>query len=124
MPIKPTKPCSTPGCTGRAATGRCDACRTRRARAQPSRPAPAARGYDRVWRIRRLTYLLRNPRCALCGRLAEIPDHWPRSRRELVAAGVEDPDADEHLRPLCDPCHRQETARNQPGGWNRTRGER
>jgi hypothetical protein len=50
-----------------------------------------------------------------------VPDHHPRSRRELIAAGVADPDADEYLRPLCAPCHNPETARNQPGGWNRRR---
>ena len=33
-----------------------------------------------------------------------------------------DPDAWHHLRPLCRKCHDDETAANQPGGWNAPRG--
>jgi hypothetical protein len=53
-----------------------------------------------------------------------VPDHHPVSRRQLVAIGVVDPDADEHLRPLCDACHGAETSRHQPGGWHRDGGKR
>lgn len=116
MPPRPRRPCTTPGCPGRADTGRCEQCRARCAQ-----DSAHERGYDHRWRIRALSYLIRHPRCTLCPRAAVIADHWPRSRRQLVAAGVDDPDADEHLRPLCDPCHRRETARHQPGGWYRDR---
>lgn len=121
MPARPPTPCTTPGCPRRSDRGgRCERCRAGRAADTDRRRGSAsARGYDRHWACRRRDYLLRNPACDLCGRLAETPDHWPRSRRQLILAGVADPDADEHLRPLCDNCHRRETARNQPGGWNR-----
>lgn len=82
-----------------------------------SRPSSAERGYDAKWRRRRRRYLRTHPDCCLCDEPATVPDHWPRSRRELVIAGVKDPDVDEFLRPLCIHCHNRETARNQPGGW-------
>ena len=82
-----------------------------------ARPTAAQRGYGARWRRRRRRYLAAHPICCLCPAPAEIPDHYPRSRRELVAAGVRDPDADEYLRPLCAPCHNRETAKHQPGGW-------
>jgi 5-methylcytosine-specific restriction protein A len=118
MPQKPLRPCDTPGCPGRAETGRCARCRDGRRNNPRLRALNAAeRGYDAAWRARRLDYLLTHPVCRLCGRLAQIPDHYPVSRRRLVALGVADPDADEHLRPLCRPCHACETGRRQPGGW-------
>lgn len=73
----------------------------------------------RWWRERRLIYLSDHPLCLLCAAPATVPDHYPLSRRALVAAGVADPDADERLRPLCKSCHDKSTARRQPGGWNR-----
>ncbi|MEU1128750.1 hypothetical protein ABZ383_02605 [Streptomyces sp. NPDC005900] len=46
-----------------------------------------------------------------------MADHFPLSRRELIARGEPNPDAAKHLRPLCVACHNCETARNQPGGF-------
>lgn len=118
MPAKPLRPCDTPGCPGRAATGRCTRCKSNRQTNPRLRTQTAAeRGYDWQWRPRRDEYLLRHPRCTLCGRIACVPDHYPISRKRLVSLGVPDPDADEHLRPLCKSCHNKETARRQPGGW-------
>ncbi|MEU8131949.1 hypothetical protein [Streptodolium elevatio] len=53
----------------------------------------------------------------LCAHPATVADHFPSSRRQLIAAGVADPDAPERLRALCSPCHNRETAKRQPGGW-------
>ncbi|AEN09220.1 HNH endonuclease [Streptomyces sp. SirexAA-E] len=73
--------------------------------------------YGPVWpRIRR-AYLYANPWCVLCGQAANVADHFPLSRRELIARGERNPDAAKHLRPLCAKCHNGETARNQPGGF-------
>ena len=118
MPARPLKPCTTPGCPGRCENGRCGRCSNarqgnRRLRAE----AAGQRGYGATWRHRRLDYLAGHPGCRLCPRMASIPDHYPYSRRELLALDVADPDADEHLRPLCDACHRRETGHRQPGGW-------
>ncbi|WP_433406947.1 hypothetical protein [Streptomyces sp. CA-146814] len=45
-------------------------------------------------------------------------DHWPLSKRELVARGLDEHDP-RRGRGLCHSCHSSETARHQPGGWNR-----
>ncbi len=118
MPERPLQPCATPGCPGRVITGRCSQClNTRQNNPRLRIENSAERGYDARWRRRRLDYLAAHPYCLLCGRLAEIGDHYPTSRRQLVAQGVADPDADERLRPLCRTCHDRETAQHQPGGW-------
>lgn len=82
-----------------------------------SRPTAAQRGYDARWQCRRKRYLASHPICALCPHPAKVADHYPRSRRQLIADGVRDPDADAYLRPLCTNCHNKETAKHQPGGW-------
>lgn len=58
--------------------------------------------------------------CVICHvERSTVADHWPTSRRHLVEQGVTDPDAPSRLRGLCASCHGTETAREQPGGWNR-----
>jgi 5-methylcytosine-specific restriction protein A len=95
-----------------------------RAAADARRPSAAERGYGAAWRRRRAEFLAANPICCLCGGPATVPDHWPRTRRELVAAGVVDPDADVYLRPLCERDHNRETARaprdRDAEGWGGT----
>lgn len=108
--------CATVGCPAvipRA--GRCPDCK---GNAERERGTAASRGYDSRWARRRLAYLKRHPICVRCGGIANVADHYPTSRRELLTLGVPDPDADHRLRPLCTPCHGTETARHQPGGWN------
>jgi 5-methylcytosine-specific restriction enzyme A len=120
MPNRARRPCTTPGCPGLANSGRCDECRTAQRKNYQQR-ARQHTYYGPAWPARRLDYLTRHPRCVICRRAASIPDHHPVSRRQLVAQGVADPDADEHLRPLCRPCHNTQTAIHQPGGWARDR---
>lgn len=118
MPTHPRKPCITPGCPGKTLSGRCARCKaTAQANPRLRQLTPAQAGYDADWRATRLDYLMRHPVCALCGRLANVADHYPVSRRHLIAQGVPDPDADERLRPLCKPCHDRQTGLRQPGGW-------
>ena len=96
-------------------SGRCDRC----ARAAEVRRGSATqRGYTgRGHRGFRLAVLDRDPVCVVCDiAVATVADHWPRSRRELEAAGA-DPNDPAHGRGLCTPCHGSETAKNQPGGW-------
>ena len=106
--------CTTPGCPTLTTGGQCPVCMARSERRRGTRQQ---RGYGARWVRARLPYLRRHPLCVLCGAVSEVPDHHPRSRRELVAANVADPDAWEHLRALCTPCHAAETAKHQPGGW-------
>lgn len=58
--------------------------------------------------------------CVVCKKaFSTVADHYPISRRDLVAMGIRNPDAPERLRALCASCHGSETAEHQPGGWNR-----
>jgi 5-methylcytosine-specific restriction protein A len=56
--------------------------------------------------------------CVDCGRPATTADHAPVSRRDLVAAGVTDPDADRFLQSRCTPCHSRRTATVDGGFGN------
>lgn len=116
------KVCPAPGCPNLVESGRCD--QHRRA-ADKARGTARDRGYNSPGHTRRFRpmVLARDPICVLCleeglaPRLATVADHWPLSRRELVARGM-DPDDPVHGRGLCDWHHGRETARNQPGGWH------
>lgn len=110
----PLRPCASPGCTNRVPNGRCDT-HNRYARRQRDTWTEV---YGAEWPRIRLDYLERNPRCALCPRMAQVPDHYPVGVRELRARGITNPHHDRYLRPLCWPCHSQHTGRTQPGGWN------
>lgn len=110
--------CSTPGCPTLidAGAGRCDACKRE---AEAKRGSAAARGYNADHRHRfRAGVLGKHPICQVCLKArSTVADHWPMSRRELVAAGL-DPSDPQHGRGLCKRCHARATATNQPGGWN------
>lgn len=107
--------CSRPGCPNLTPGG---PCATHRREADQARGSSSQRGYDSRWARRRADYLRDHPACRLCPARATVADHHPVSRRDLVAQGVTDPDADHRLRPLCASCHSRETATHQPGGWN------
>jgi len=117
------RPCATPGCPGLVPTGttRCQLCETAKQADYRSRRDPTTNAHYKSRghaRFRRLV-LARDPVCVLChDAIATDADHWPRSLRELLAAG-ENPNDPAHGRGLCHPCHAKETARLQPGGWNK-----
>lgn len=119
------KVCSTPGCPNLVDTGRCPTCTEQ---ADQQRGTATQRGYGHRHRTRfRPGVLRRDPLCVCtqqnhghgqpCGAIATVADHWPRSKRELQAAGLDDNDP-RHGRGLCANCHNHETATNQPGGWH------
>lgn len=120
MNSAPRRRCTTPGCPTITLGGRCDTCRRGKKRLTRTR-ARAVDNYGPRWPGFRLDYLIRHPRCVLCRRLSNVPDHWPVSRRDLVAAGERNPDQDCYVRALCTSCHNRQTAANQPGGWHRDR---
>ncbi|MFJ8603403.1 holin [Streptomyces shenzhenensis] len=118
--------CSVPGCPHLTPTGRCT---QHRQQAEQQRGSARQRGYGQQHEQRfRPGVLARDPSCQCtdtshghgspCGQPSHHADHWPRSRRELVALGL-DPNDPVNGRGLCGPCHSSETARHQPGGWNR-----
>lgn len=117
---RPKRPsvCSVAGCPTLTTGGRCD---EHKRKAEQQRGSAAERGYSgKAWRFARRTVLRQNPICTLCKReFATVADHWPVSRKDLLAQRVSDPDAPHRLRALCASCHGKETAREQPGGFNR-----
>lgn len=109
--------CSVPDCPELTTRGRCDGCQRE---AEQRRGTAADRGYNsKAYQAARRRVLLRDPVCVVCKvRFSTVSDHWPDSRRDLIAMGVPDPDSPDLMRGLCHPCHSSETAREQPGGWN------
>lgn len=107
--------CPKPGCPTLTPGGPCDAHK----RAPDTRPASHLRGYGSAHRNRfRPGVLQRHPTCVLCQRApATRADHWPLSRKELVAKGL-DPDDPKYGRGLCASCDGRQTQRRQPGGWH------
>lgn len=110
----------------RDAEGSCSPqCRTRRkAAGNRARGSAALQGYGKAHReLFRAPVLERDPVCVLCGTTPSThADHWPRSRKQLIAQGL-DPDNPQYGRGLCASCHSRETANapGQAGGWNRRR---
>ncbi len=110
-------------------------CATHSRDADRARGTATQRGYGHAHRTRfRPGVLAKHPTCQChdphrdpaldhppghCPRWSTVADHWPLGRDELVAAGM-DPDDPAHGRGLCASCDRPQTARRQPGGWNRT----
>lgn len=111
------KLCSVKGCPT-LFDGPKSRCPAHERTADRTRGTSRQRGYDREHENRfRRAVLQRDPICVVCGhRPSRDADHFPRSRRELVAAGL-DPNDPSYGRGLCGPCHSASTARRQPGGW-------
>lgn len=113
--MTPIRVCAEPGCPELTEKGsKCDDHRKiDRARQDARRPSAGDRGYGTAWRKVRRIFLNDNPICVLCGADSKVPDHYPKTRRELVAEGVSNPDDSKYLRPLCISCHNSETAKAQ-----------
>jgi 5-methylcytosine-specific restriction protein A len=76
-----------------------------------TRPSAARRGYDQAHRQFRTAVLTRDPVCVWpdCTSAATEADHYPLSRRELVARGM-NPNDPQHGRGLCKSHHSHDTA--------------
>lgn len=111
--------CTHPGCPVLTAQSRCD---DHQRSADLARGTAAQRGYGgKAYRFARRVVLRRDAVCVIChDQPSTVSDHYPVSRKDLVALGVSDPDAPGRMRGVCAPCHGRETADLQPGGWNRT----
>jgi 5-methylcytosine-specific restriction protein A len=95
-------------------------CPRHRAAADRGRGNARERGYNTAGHQHfRGAVLERDPICVLCDAVfATVADHHPHSRRELEAAGL-NPNDPQYGRGLCHDCHSIETAKHQPGGFNR-----
>jgi 5-methylcytosine-specific restriction protein A len=128
MPWAPVRRCTWPGCPeDRAFRGRC----AKHAQAaEDARGSSTQRGYDARHRRARKNVLRRDRFCQCategchpeiagtheCMRVATVADHFPLSRRELVAMGL-DPYDPTRMRGICHTCHSKETKKHQPGGY-------
>lgn len=110
--------CNIPGCPTlyEGTEGRCP---THRREADKARGSSRDRGYNTPGhQAFRTAVLTRDPICVLCGTaFSTVADHYPRSRKELLALGL-DPNNPDAGRGLCKPCHDTSTSANQPGGWH------
>lgn len=117
MPMS-LRPCSTPGCEAVTTGRRCPLHQQRARRDDRARTSPYQTAEHQAFRAAVLTA---DPVCVLChSQPSVMADHHPRSRKQLVAAGL-NPNDPQHGRGLCWPCHSRETAKRQPGGWNAER---
>ncbi len=108
------KVCSVPGCPRLTTASRCA---EHDHTADLARGGARQRGYGKAHERFRRTVLRRDPQCVLCHSAPSTEaDHWPWSRRELVARGL-NPNDPQYGRGLCSTCHKQQTAKHQPGGW-------
>ena len=127
------RPCSVPGCPQVARTGT-SRCTTHTQQAERDRGTAAQRGYGyRHTKYFRPAVLQRDPICTCppdhhahqgrpCTHWSTVADHHPKSRRDLVALGL-DPNDPKYGRGLCTPCHNHHTATTQQGGWNNSNTE-
>lgn len=87
-------------------------CATHYRQADRRRGTSTQRGYGKAHRtLFRPAVLERDPICVMpdCDAPATEADHYPLTRRELVAKGL-DPDDPKHGRGLCKRCHSRHTA--------------
>lgn len=114
-----TKVCSAPGCPTihKNPGAKCDEHKKEADRQHwANTTGYNTAGHRNVFRPAVLT---RDPICVIpgCNQPSEVADHYPRSRKELIELHL-NPDDPQYGRGLCTLHHNQETAINQPGGWN------
>jgi 5-methylcytosine-specific restriction protein A len=119
--------CSKPSCPEYTNQG--GRCEDHRREAEQRRGSAKQRGYSGTgWQAARRAVLDRDPRCVCtddghghagqCPEPSTVADHYPDERRDLITAGVPDPDAPSRMRGVCAGCHARKTAAETPGGWN------
>ena len=118
MPSRAARRC--PRCRQTYTGPKCTRCTKRDDAYRAARADDLDRYYSTAeWQRISRHYLNHHPACVLCGAPSKVADHYPKSRRQLVAEGITNPDTWRRLRPLCIACHRTETNRLQPGGFIR-----
>lgn len=113
---KPPSPCTR---CGRPSIGN-GRCVKHNNQVDAQRPSSKDRGYASAGHRKFQTDVLSaaQHRCS-CGAVATVADHYPHSRKELIAMG-ENPDDPRHGRALCATCHNRHTATTQ-SGWSQHR---
>jgi 5-methylcytosine-specific restriction protein A len=112
MPTSSPTPCSR--CGQRVV--RSGLCQKHLGQSERQRGTAKQRGYDTRHRDAfRAPVLARDGyTCQLCGADATDADHYPRTRKQLIADGC-DPNDPQYGRALCGRCHHRHTASYTPG---------
>lgn len=97
--------CAQPGCGAIVHRGYCA---THRVVAMPKRESAAMRGYDRVWRVKRLAYLRANPLCVECEQAGHVVAANEVDHRIPLSQGGADEES--NYQALCKSCHSRKTA--------------
>lgn len=121
----PLKPCTVAGCPNLSTGGKCEKHLSQFRKIRDSeRGSSKIRGYTGVeYKANRITVLRRDPICVMCGRnKSKVADHHPKTRRELLAMGVKNPDHHSYMRGLCVSCHSSWTATTTPNPGFRRKG--
>lgn len=94
--------------------GRCPTHATQARRARISNKVYNTAGHHAF----RDAVLTRDVVCVIpdCVQWATVADHYPRTRIELVALGL-NPNDPQYGRGICAPCHNKHTAATSPGGF-------
>jgi 5-methylcytosine-specific restriction enzyme A len=113
MPSRPLRPCGQVGCPKLVVSGRCDLHklppRQEKAIARPyddRRESSTKRGYGYAWQQRRKAGLIREPKCAVCGKPGTDRDH-------IISKSKGGADLDYNIQTLCSGCHKSKTARER-----------
>lgn|SRR5512135_3340003 len=112
------KVCNVSGCSTVIEQGQ-SRCARHEAEAAAKHGTATARGYGSAGHLRfRRAVLKRDPVCVICKEQPSTEaDHHPFSRKQLIVMML-NPNDPKYGRGLCQTCHRKETARHQPAGWN------
>ena len=107
VPSSPPRPCSQ---CGQPVVSR-GKCARHAGQADRQRGTASERGYDTMHQSKFRARVLGDAGyvCVLCGEKATVADHFPRTRKELVAAGC-DANFPGYGRALCKRCHDRHTA--------------
>ncbi|MDC3414281.1 HNH endonuclease [Terrihalobacillus insolitus] len=112
MPLKPKKPCNKQGCTNLTRERYCDDHKQEAYAYDKYRESASKRGYNHKWRKARNTFLVNNPICVKCGRVADVVDHIKPHKGDKRLFWSQS-----NWQSMCSPCHNAKTAKEDMGSW-------
>lgn len=112
MPFQPKKPCSHQGCSNLTKDRYCEEHKHLSNQYDKHRKSASKRGYDHRWRKARKVFLMNNPACVKCGRLADVVDHIVPHKGDKQLFWNQS-----NWQPMCTSCHSAKTVREDMGSW-------
>lgn len=102
------KPCRKVGCVNLTRETYCELHKIN----SENRPSSHKRGYGSRWQKARKSFLMSNPICVSCGRLAEVVDHIKAHKGDAELFWDNN-----NWQALCSSCHSKKTVREDMGRW-------